>query len=331
MEWLKIKLKWVVGIPIASVMVLGSPIIPVDTYWTAFERVAENGTRECFNEFYKPDGKSIIEEISCDTYWDIVRTPYAKIPMKRGFVSLLAPKKVDAAIAFVATSNSGIKQDVSSFTFTHTNAGGTDDFLYVGIGIVDNTDVATSTVTYNTDSMTVLRADVNTSSLTQKPQTEIFYLANPDDGTTLVVSVTLAAIVDNVVGGAAVFTGVDQVNPIEVYTGNKTTDSTTVSTTLTTISDNAWTIDMAVDNDFTGPNTFNTGQTTLWNVDHSDQFMASYEGPITPAGSTSMGEGAGDVGSDWAHTMAALKPAVAAGGGAEDAKKGHRQGIIWVE
>jgi len=150
------------------------------------------------------------------------------------------PQNVKADITFDATSNSGVKSNVTSFTWTHTNT--TGDFLVVGCSLQDVTTAerGVSGVTYNGIALTVIREDDNdTSDL----NTSLWRLVAPAAGA-LTIEVTLDGTVSEAICGSVSLVGVDQTDPVDnsnTALGNGTSASVDVITGV----DNTWVVDTA--------------------------------------------------------------------------------------
>lgn len=205
-----------------------------------------------------------------------------------------SPIDLDAATGFAELCNLVFPCD-----FDHTvTSSGSNRILIVGVNI--GSLAAVSTVTYNGDTMTQIRSEDNGDSA----HTSLWYLVNPDTGTHA-VQISLP-IVTSVTAGAVSFTGVNQTSPIDAHNG-ATGTSDTPSVSLTTITDEAWIIDVVGTQN--GPMTPGTGQTERWDT---------LQGATSGAGSTEFTSTAGtfsmswtnDAGSrNWAISAAALKPA----------------------
>jgi len=213
------------------------------------------------------------------------------------------------AIASDTTSNSGGQFDVSSFSYSHTCTG-SDLLLYSGVSMEDVTDAdrTVTGITYNSVSMTSIREDDND---TDNFSSSIWYLAGPATGSNT-VAVTLNGENALSVSGSISLTGVDQSSPLDANNG-ATGNSNVPTVDVTTVADNSWVIDTVAygDNTFT----IGSGQTSRWTVGVSTLgSTASTEGPVTPAGATTM-DLTFDFGASeaWAISAASFQPVAAAG------------------
>jgi len=189
-------------------------------------------------------------------------------------------------------------------TFSHTvTNSGSDRILILAISKQNN--AVLSTVTYDGEDLTELRADDvdgNTNA-----HTSLWYLVDPPTGSNTVF-IGVGLFDTDVVVGAISFTGVNQTDPFDAVNG-ATGNSATAATTLTTTTNEAWLVDVVGTNG--GTVLVGAGQLERWN-----DVQASVRG----AGSTEFTSSAGtfsmswtkSASSNWAITAAALKPANAA-------------------
>lgn len=272
-----------------------------------------------YDEF--TDGKQTHRYSSSKHEYDQLRqNPNAAFPTKTHNIPLVAalrPNKASAAIAFDAAISSGEKAAVSSYTFSHTVGAGSDLLLTVGISLFDTTDAdrVINTLTYNGAALTQLRRD---NSDTANVTSELRYKVGPSTGANT-VSVTYAGTVTNSNAGAISFSGVDGSTPFEASNGvaaGACNGTTNCALTLTTISDNAWTVDV-VGKDTTATNiTAQTGQTERYHTEGGNQdYGGSTKGPLSPATTTQhRWNDASGFFPVWVLTIGALKPASASGG-----------------
>jgi len=206
-----------------------------------------------------------------------------------------------------ATSTQG---SASSFTWSHTTTG-SNRLLVVGVAIRDTGNPTVSSITYGGVGLTFIRADTLLGSV----RSELWYLVGPASGSNNIV-VTLSSSA-NAAMGAVSLTGVEQSSPLDAHNGGTGT-STAPSTTVTTVSDNAWVIDNVAFRS-TGTNaptaTAGSGQTERWSAYYDGSAMqqnvrskGSTEGPKSPAGSVVM-DWSLSASVDWAISAAAFKPA----------------------
>lgn len=193
------------------------------------------------------------------------------------------------AIAFDAVSDSGLKEAVASYTFSHTTGTLTNGILFVTVSSRDtsSTDVAVSGVTYNSVAMTKAREDIQETAAASGTwiATSIWYLVAPTSGANT-VEVTFTGTIVRSVAGSATFSGAAQSSPID----GTTTDfveagiTTVLDATVTTTVDNCWIID-AFYSGANGGVTADGNMTTIFSgVNGGDTQAASYSGPRTPVG-----------------------------------------------
>lgn len=214
-----------------------------------------------------------------------------------------------AAIGFDKTSNSGGK-GASPFTWTHLiESTTTNNILIVACGndVGSGTPVTISSMTYATVRMVKVRRDVASFIAT-----EIWYATGPISGTNT-ISVTFtgtAGAGDFMVCGAVSLFGVDQTNPVDAQNAATATSGVS-STTVTTVADNTWMVDV-FEKDDTGAATKGASQTQAWQVSQTTQFArtgGSYRGPVTPAQKASMTWTFSSI--LWGQSAASFQPASA--------------------
>lgn len=221
---------------------------------------------------------------------------------------IIIPRNGYAAIAHDASSTSTNQTNVSSFSWSHTTSGA-DRVLIVGVSMFDITDSdrTVTGITYNSVAMTNIREDDND---TDDISTSIWYLINPATGSNT-IEVTLNGTNIGVIGGAMSFTGVDQSAPIEANNGDTTAAGTSLSTSVTTVTNNAWVVDTVAhfNSDIIGAITAGGSQTEAWEESSGSQRngAGSYRGPESPPASTAMAW-TGDTNSQWSHSLAVIKP-----------------------
>ena len=183
------------------------------------------------------------------------------------------------AIAVDATSPDH-SVTATSLTFSHT-CSGSNRILFVGI-IGDITTDTVTGVTYAGVSMTLVGKNKTTSSR----YNYLYYLVAPATGANNVVISQSSSVF---IGGASVsYTGVRQDSPIDASTTNLAT-ATSITTSVTTIRDNCWCIEVCgVGNAglTVGANT--TERCIVYTA--ASKFSVMYDGNIakTPPGSVSL-------------------------------------------
>ncbi len=226
----------------------------------------------------------------------------------------LAPSCV-GAIASDSSSSATANSSVSSLTWSHTTSAGSNPVLLVSVAWRDNGSTISS-VTYNSISLTKVGSTV--ASYNGFVLLELWQLVAPPAGTFNVVVTRSGSA--RMAAGAITLTGVDQTTPIEA-TNSATANSTTPSVSVTTVSNNAWVLDvLAFRREGNGAGDVPTGtpgagQTERWSayvdsgsVTSDPRNKGSTKGPITPAGAVTMSWAlSGAV--EWVHFAASIKPA----------------------
>jgi hypothetical protein len=190
--------------------------------------------------------------------------------------------------------------NATSITFAHVDGVGSNRILWVGI-LTGGGDTVTG-VTYNGVAMT--QASKNTSM----PSTNVlylYYLVNPATGSNnIVVSQTGSGYLN---AASTSYFGASQTGQPDASTTNYSAATSALTTTVTTIADNCWTVmaGRAMDS-----STISAGTGTTLRVGTYLVCMLDSNGPKTPAGSTSLVfiNNTGRVGS----AMASFSPFVSA-------------------
>jgi hypothetical protein len=218
-------------------------------------------------------------------------------------LSALICPALSGQIAFHAAADLGNNGgSATSYTHSYTVGVGTNRVLFVCL-IGDTAADDVTSVTYAGTSMTL----INKRSEARKSY--LFYLINPASGANNIV--ISASTAHYLLGGAADYSGVKQSPlPDASSTGDTGGGGATLTTTLTTVADNSWTIICGNDS---GPWTMGAGSTQrALDATFGIWVMADSNGVITPAGSHSMTltGGSASVGS----MMASFAPAVSGTG-----------------
>jgi len=220
--------------------------------------------------------------------------------------------------AAVSVDNSSTDRDssllgLSSMTWTHTVGGGTEKALYVGVSSATTTLpvsalpslLSVDFVTYNGIQMTrvgsVQSPGLTNLGLVSKSYVDVYRLINPPSGThnVVVTFTTLGAIppnlfVNQAVGGAVSYNGVDQITP----NGNFASNSGT-GTAPSVVVNGGTTQDLIMDVLTSSPNaedfTAGAGQTLRW----QGNFPAVLLDPTFDLGAGSTKTGAASVTTNW--------------------------------
>jgi hypothetical protein len=190
-------------------------------------------------------------------------------------------------------------------TFTHTIGGGTNRLLVVGISAECDVSVSVSSVTYNGQGLTKAASAVADTSTVGVA--ELWYLLEadlPSAGTYTVAVNTSGYAVKSV--GAVSFEGVAQQAP-EATNTSTNVGPNSISTSITTLTDGAWVVDVVVDGNASAF-TPDGGQTEQYDEVASSSTGAASTKEMATAGATSMGWSAGSA-NRLAHVVAAFAPA----------------------
>jgi prepilin-type N-terminal cleavage/methylation domain-containing protein len=201
-----------------------------------------------------------------------------------------------------------VTTDVGSgnpLTFTHTIGGGTNRLLVVGISAECNVSVSVSNVTYNGQGLTKAASAVADTSTVGVA--ELWYLLEadlPTAGTYNVEVTTSGYAVKSV--GAISFEGAAQQAPEDTNT-NTNVGPEYISTSITTLTDGAWIVDVVVNGN---ASTFapDGGQAEQYDEVASSSTGAASTKEMATAGSTNMGWTAGSA-NRLGHVVAAFAPA----------------------
>lgn len=217
-------------------------------------------------------------------------------------------------IAFDATSTGTAAS--TTLTVSHT-CSGSDRALVVGV--VGRTADEVTGVTYNGVAMTQIGKKAETGSR----YVYLYYLNAPATGAhDIVVSASGSAYLEL---SAASYTGVLQTGQPEVNAVNSAVSASSLTTSLTTLADNAWTVLAALHQ--SGTLTAGSGSTQR-NTTLVGAILDS-NGPVTPAGSKSMAFSGANSSNNPACVMVSLAPAVAASSivNKEFARRGLNRGL----
>jgi len=238
------------------------------------------------------------------------------------------------AITVDATSNSGVKAGVSSFTFNHTVASGSDRLISIQIMQRDGSlaDIGATAVSFN--SVAATKAIAREGAFhAGNFGSEIWLLPAPDVGT-FSVSVTLPGTSDHAYATAlSVFGALQSTTPDVTGSGlTNTFDVDDPSVAVTTTVDDCLVIDAVMDVTDLGNLTVGADQTTISSQGGTngggDTAASSYE-QAGVAGSQTMSwttPGAGAGMDAWVSAVCAIQPSVSAGIRSLRQVVGHGQG-----
>lgn len=305
-RWKKVTAGTTLGLLLAAT----APVVPetrtATVWWEPYP-----GAETCFARY--KDGE--VKELPCTQYWTIASTANYPQPKKTELKSLLSASVTRAAIGYdTSVEDADACVTASSASWSHTSTG-SELVMLAGATMQSATDANRdiTALTYNGASLISVRRDNNDATdLTS----EVWYMAAPDTGSALTVSVTFVDTT-TACGYSITLTGVDQSSPLDAQNGTTATDATSISTAVTTVADNAWVIDIVAkqENGFCTGLSAGAGQTErqVSNAAAVDGGLST-EGPQTPAGSVTMswtftGANCGLAPADGTISAASFKPA----------------------
>lgn len=264
-----------------------------------FETVSATSTQPLREElklrenFYDSDGNGLISaaiftdktgneihyQIPDETYHLMGEVDgYRLNPKRFEFTSLLETfiEKAEAAIAFGAVTNGG-NGGASSLTFSSPDVSGSNTLGVVQVFV--QTDLTINSVTWNGVNATFIGRETNAAV---NERIETWYILSPAAGVTNVV-ISRTGSTNSLQGRAAYYTGVKQSGQPDASVTKIQASGTTLTTTLTTVADNSWTV-LTARNDI-GNFAASTNTTFRSGL---NQFHADNNANITPAGSYSM-------------------------------------------
>jgi len=264
-----------------------------------------------------PTGGVIRIQSTGKKYWDTARIKNHPQPEKVEMVEELPPPEPPEplpehhSIAHNSSTNSGKRNTVSSFSWSH-ECTGSDLTLIVGVSIRESTvaDRPVSSVIYNADSLIKIDEQNNDTGSTLA---SLWYRAGPDTGGSYTVQVTMDGTCSDVVGGATSLTGTDA-DPIGA-SSKGSGKSKEASVVVTTEEDNSWVHDVAIwYESFMGNDAVGADQTERWNIDAGTRYGAGSTEPKVSAGNVTMSWDIGGVADrDWTMVAAEIKEKAAAG------------------
>ena len=187
-------------------------------------------------------------------------------------------------------------------TWTHMLGGGDNRVLVVALAAEDDSesDLAISSVKYNNVEMNIV-PDSNVIAISDpnKVKTVLYYLLEadlPEPGYHTVAVLYAANDVAQRLGGSVSRANVVQQAPEAVAT-NSNTDQDTISTDITTVTANAWVVDVVAGDDQGSFSTTTGGMTEQWDVSGSASTRGS-----TAAGATKSPASAGLTTMSWSYS-----------------------------
>ena len=231
---------------------------------------------------------------------------------------------VDAAKNITATfANLQITQDAvshaastgaaSTLSWTHTLGGGSSRAVVIEVASVDSVaspdaNAVVTSVTFNGVYATPVPNSLIYGGTSGMVQAQLFYLLEselPPAGT-YTVQVNLAGPIAGLTAGAISLVGVNQGPPESAVTHKDTSGADSISTAITTLTNNDWIVDVVTDNNATTL-TASSGQTVAWRQSATTGTGGSSTEQVPTAGTVTLGW-AGSA-SRLVHSLAAFAPA----------------------
>ncbi len=210
------------------------------------------------------------------------------------------------SIGFDATSNSGEKASISSYSWGHTCGAGANLLVFGDSHVTTGgNDYHVTGVTYNGAALTSVRSDVTTYINSYYYRSTIYYLLAPATGSSLTVSVSLGGTVFRAFGGVVSYSGAKQSGQPDANNGAASAAGGTPTVNVTTVVDNCWVFAVAIINGYFG----SSDNYSRWLV--AGQFGyggADTNGPVHPAGTQTM-SWSGCNGGYWAISAASFSVA----------------------
>ncbi len=219
---------------------------------------------------------------------------------------------VTSFIKFDAASEASGSGSDTTLSWSHAIGSGNKRILVVGIAGEDDSanDLAVSSVTYNDISMDLVAG--SSQSVGSDPiKTELYYLldSNLPAAGTYMVEVTYSGNVNKRCAGAISLEGAQQQPPEAVVT-NSNENTGTISTNITSLTDNAWIVDVVGSNS-TGSFTADqgAGQTGRFDTNSDSSTTAGSTRPAASAGPATVGWSYSATADRLVHSAAAFAPA----------------------
>ena len=216
-------------------------------------------------------------------------------------VTVDTTKNITATFANSVITRDAVSHAVSTgstavLTWTHTLGSGPSRAVILAVGVTDSVpspdaNAVVTSVLFNGVYATPIPNSLVYGGTSGMVQTQLFYLTDaelPAAGT-YTVQVNLAGSVAGVQGGAISLFGVNQGPPEGVATNKATTGVDLISTSIATLTNNAWVIDLVEDNNVTAL-TANGGQTLAWTQSSTGSGTGGSSTVAVPtAGTTTLG------------------------------------------
>jgi polygalacturonase len=176
----------------------------------------------------------------------------------------------NALITKDAVSHGVTNGSASTLSWQHTLGAGTNRAIVIAVGEADSVAspdqyAAVTSVLFNGVYATPVPNSIIYGGTSGMVQTQLFYLLEPElpVAGTYTIQVNLAGSIAGISAGAVSLFGVNPGPPEAVATSKATTGVNLISTQITTLTNNAWVVDLVEDGD-TATLAANAGQTIAW-------------------------------------------------------------------
>jgi hypothetical protein len=201
----------------------------------------------------------------------------------------------NATITEDAVSHAASTGSASTLSWTHVLGSGSSRAVVIAVGEADSVAspdqyAVVTSVTFNGVYATPVPNSVVYGGTSGMVQTQLFYLLEPElpAAGTYTIQVNLAGSIAGISAGAVSLIGVSQGPPEAVVTGKNTSGADLLSTSITTLTNNAWVVDVLEDGD-TAVLTANSGQTLAWQAEAKLGTGGSSTKVVPTAGATTLG------------------------------------------
>jgi len=270
---------------------------------TLKELVLSAAGRESQFAFFAADAGA-----ECALYWDL-KHPGFDTSIFDEYQAGTTTSDTVFSIGYDSVSRND-RENTTNLTYSHTTGSNDNRMLIVGVEIEDTStaDCVVTAVTYGGTPLTKVTS-VNAGSSTYMC-VSLWYLTSPLSGSAT-VSVTTAGTVANIVSGTISLYNVAQQGP-EAFNTNTVTNQSSISTSLTTVTDNAWVVDAVGSGEDSGFSS-GSGQTEKYDRDSSSMQGAGSTRLVPTASVTATQWTQGGNSNRKAHIVAAFAPFVITG------------------
>ena len=202
---------------------------------------------------------------------------------------------VNSTITEDAVSHAASSGPAGTLSWTHALGSGGSRAVVIAVGEADSVAspdqyAVVTSVTFNGVYATPIPNSTVYGGTSGMVQTQLFYLLEPElpAAGTYTIQVNLAGSIAGVSAGAVSLIGVNQGPPEAVATNKVTSGADLISTTITTLTNNAWIVDLVEDGD-TATLTANAGQTIAWQAEAKLGTGGSSTEAVPTAGAASLG------------------------------------------